>query len=60
MGRPKSEVRRLTKCVAVRFTEDDLRELQLEADRLAISVPELLRETGLNRVRGRSYARAAS
>ena len=62
MAGPRSESRRLTEMVAVRFRRDDLRELQELADEVGISVPELLREGGLAMVRtGRVDAvRAAS
>ena len=40
-----SENRRLTESIPVRFTKDDRVELQAEAERLGMSVPELLRHT---------------
>lgn len=52
--RPKSETRQLTELVAVRFTPSDLVALRQEAERLGISVQQLLRETGLRMVRAAS------
>ena len=43
--KPRSENRRLTESIPVRFTKTDRVELQREADRLGMSVPELLRHT---------------
>jgi len=53
-ARKKSETRQLTEIVSVRFTPADMLELRREADRRGISVPQLLRESGLNRARAAS------
>ena len=54
MAKPKSETRQLTEIVSVRFTPSDMVALRHEADRRGVSVPQLLRESGLNRVRAAS------
>ena len=54
MRKPKSETRQLTEIVSVRFTPADMRELRQEADRRGVSVPQLLRESGLNQARAAS------
>lgn len=60
MGRPKSEVRQLTKAVTVRFTEEDLEDLMQAAHEEGVSVPRLLRETGLEAIRDRRRFAAVS
>ena len=60
MGRPKSEVRQLKKAVTVRFTEEDLEDLIQAAHAEGVSVPRLLRETGLEVIRGRRQFAAVS
>jgi hypothetical protein len=56
----KSETRRLTECVSVRFTPADLRELERAAEHLGLNVPQLLRETGLRSIRRISTPTAAA
>lgn len=48
--RVKSEVRQKTEGVYVRFTPADMDTLRLEARRLDMSIPELLRERCLRSV----------
>lgn len=60
VGRPKSEVRRLTEAVTVRFTETQLATLANEAERRNVSLPELLRESVLARVSGAPPVQVAS
>jgi hypothetical protein len=43
--KPRSENRRLTESIPVRFTKADRVELEREADRLGVTIPELLRHT---------------
>ena len=50
MKRVKSEVRQKTEGVYVRFTPADMDALRLEAGRLGMSVPELLRDRSLRSV----------
>jgi hypothetical protein len=59
---PRSESRRLTELVAVRFTESDKLALENLATEIGVKTPELLREAGLALLRsGRVDAiRAAS
>jgi hypothetical protein len=54
MRKPKSEARQLTEIVSVRFTPADMVELRQVASRRGVSVPQLLRESGLNRASGAS------
>jgi hypothetical protein len=58
--RPKSEVRRLTEAVTVRFTETQLATLAKEAESRNVSLPELLRESVLARVCGAPPVQVAS
>jgi hypothetical protein len=53
VGQPKSEARGLTEVVTVRFSQADLQEVIEAAEEIGVSVPRLLRETGLEAVRGR-------
>jgi hypothetical protein len=55
-----SESRRLTSKVLVRFTDDDLIRLQQEADRLDVSLPQLIREVSLSTLPPRLTSRSAS
>jgi hypothetical protein len=50
VARHKSETRQLTAGVFVRFSPDDLDVLRQEAERRGLNVPQLLRETCLNRL----------
>jgi hypothetical protein len=43
--KPRSENRVLTESIPVRFTKADKLELAREAERLGMSIPELLRNT---------------
>jgi hypothetical protein len=53
-GKPRSENRRLTESVPVRFTKDDKLELAREAQRRGMTIPELLRDAWFNRERAAS------
>jgi hypothetical protein len=43
-AKPRSENRRLTESIPVRFTKADKLELAREAERRGMTIPELLRE----------------
>ena len=54
MARPKSETRRLTEIVSVRFSPADLDALRLAAMERNLTVPQLLRDVTLDSVRAAS------
>ncbi|MCV7034912.1 MULTISPECIES: hypothetical protein [Mycobacterium] len=47
-AKPRSENRRLTESIPVRFTKADKLELAREAERRGVTIPELLREAWFN------------
>jgi hypothetical protein len=49
MRQPRSENRQLTETVCVRFTPSDMDEVRHEASKRGMTVPQLLRESALNR-----------
>jgi hypothetical protein len=52
--KPRSENRRLTEAILVRFTNADKLELAREAERRGMTIPELLREAWFSSVRAAS------
>ncbi|WP_156671231.1 MULTISPECIES: hypothetical protein [unclassified Mycobacterium] len=50
----RSEQRKLTGKVLVRFTEEDLQALQQEADRQGLSLPQLMRDLSLRTLLARA------